>query len=124
MSLSHVRLCRTFGALVLTGALGMGIAHAQYVGPNDAGMAANVSAVLDKPVDDQAVSFQGHLLRKLGHERYVFSDGTGEITVEIDDDDFPRQPVDDKTRVEIVGEVDTGRNRAPEIEVKSLRVLQ
>src|SRR5690606_2192756 len=117
-------LRRTFGAFVLTGALGLGIAHAQYVGPNDASMAADVAAVLNKPVDDQTVSFQGHLLRKLGHERYVFSDGTGETTVEIDDDDFPRQPVDDKTRVQIVGEVDTGRDRAPEIEVESLRVIQ
>src|SRR5690606_26900537 len=121
---SHVCLRRTVGAFILSGALGLGIAHAQYVGPNDASMAASVAAVLDKPTDDQQVSLQGHLLRKLGHEKYVFSDGTGEIAVEIDDDDFPREPVDEKTRVEIVGEVDTGRNRAPEIEVKSLRILR
>ncbi|WP_420177809.1 YgiW/YdeI family stress tolerance OB fold protein [Kerstersia gyiorum] len=96
---------------------------AQYVGP---GVAAtpDVRAILAQPQDDQWVILKGHLLRKTGKERYVFSDGTGEIQVEIDDKDFPREPVDEKTLVEISGEVDTGLTRPPEIDVDVVRIIR
>jgi uncharacterized protein (TIGR00156 family) len=74
-------------------------------------------------VDEQAVRLQGNLLRKTGKEKYIFSDGTGEIVAEIDDKDFPKQAVDENTKVEIIGEVDTGLRRPPEIEVDTVRVL-
>lgn len=101
-----------------------GAAHAQYTGPSGQDMAANVKAILDKPVDDQAVRLEGHILRMVGNERYTFSDGTAEIIAEIDDDDMPKEKVDEKTRVEITGEVDTGRDRAPEIEVRTVRIVR
>jgi uncharacterized protein (TIGR00156 family) len=101
----------------------MGSASAQYVGPSENTVAQNVKGILDKPEDDQMVTLQGHLLRKTGNEKYIFSDGTGEIVAEIDDDEFPAERVDDKTRVEIYGEVDTGLRRPPEIEVEIVRVL-
>lgn len=101
----------------------MGSASAQYVGPSENSVAQNVKSILDKPEDDQMVTLQGHLLRKTGREKYIFSDGTAEIVAEIDDEDFPAQPVDDKTRIEIYGEVDTGLRRPPEIEVEVLRVI-
>ena len=123
MSLSQRGLRSFVGAFALAGTLAVGAAQAQYVGPVDASLNATVEAILKKPVDDQRVRMDGHLLRKLGHERYAFSDGTGEIVVDIDDDDFPREQVDEKTRVQIMGEVDTGLRRAPEIDVDSVRVL-
>ena len=98
-------------------------ANAQYAGPVEGPAQADVKSILDKPVDDQKVRVQGVLLRKTGDEMYVFSDGTGEIMVEIDDDDFPPQSITEKTKVELVGEVDTGLRRAPEIEVDQVRVL-
>ena len=108
------------GCLAMTAPL----SFAQYVGPTaGAGPSKNVKQILENPDDDERVSIQGLLLRRTGHDKYVFSDGTGEITVEIDDDEFPRQPVDEKTRVEIRGEVDTGLRRPPEIDVESVRVL-
>ena len=97
-------------------------ASAQYTGPADA-PASKVSAILENPKDDQDVVVQGRLVRKLGDEKYMFSDGSGEIVVEIDDDDF-QGAVDEKTVVELHGEVDTGRNRPPEIEVDSMRVVK
>lgn len=98
---------------------------AQYVGPNGSSQLTKVADILQNPKDDADVTVQGHLLRKVGDEEYVFSDGTGEIIVEIDDDDFPQgQPVDDKTRVELVGEVDTNKRRPPEIDVDRVRVLK
>lgn len=98
-------------------------AVAQYVGPGVAA-APDVRTILDNPQDDQWVTLTGHLLRKTSKERYLFSDGTGEIQVEIDDKDFPRELVDEKTRVEISGEVDTGLTRAPEIDVDVVRILR
>ncbi|MGO3743002.1 YgiW/YdeI family stress tolerance OB fold protein [Kerstersia sp.] len=98
-------------------------AVAQYVGPGVAA-APDVRTILAQPQDDQWVTLKGHLLRKVGKERYVFSDGTGEIQVEIDDKDFPRVTVDEKTWVEISGEVDTGLTRPPEIEVDAIRIVQ
>ena len=98
---------------------------AQYAGPTaDDLMLSKVADILQNPKDDVDVTLKGHLLRKVGDEDYIFSDGSGEIVVEIDDDDFPRQRVDEKTLVEIKGEVDTSRHRPPEIDVDKVRVLK
>jgi len=99
-------------------------AVAAYVGPSDSPRGPGVSAILQKPVDGQQVTLQGYLLRKTAHEKYIFSDGTGEIPVEIDDEDFPATPVGASTKVRIRGEVDTGRHRPPEIEVESLEIVK
>jgi len=115
---------KMLAAAVALAAAGLAFsANAQYTGPSDR-HAATVSSILADPKDDQNVVVQGRLLRKTGDEKYLFSDGTGEIIVEIDDDDMPRQPVDEKTLLELRGEVDTGRNRPPEIEVDSVRVIR
>ena len=97
--------------------------QAKYKGPATPPATPSVADILQNPVDDQDVRLQGQLLRKTGDETYVFSDGTGEILVDIDDDDFPSQAIDDKTRVELLGEVDTGRTRPPEIDVDHVKVL-
>lgn len=97
---------------------------AQYAGPNSTPGLVKVAEILENPKDDQDVTVQGHLLRKVGDEEYVFSDGTGEIIVEIDDDDFPRESIDEKTKVELIGEVDTSRNRPPEIDVDKVHVVK
>lgn len=97
-------------------------AYAQYSGPSEIG-AATVADILKNPVDDQDVQIQGHLLRQTSHDKYIFSDGTGEIVAEIKTRHFGGQAVDEKTRVELIGEVDTSLKRPPEIEVDSLRVL-
>lgn len=98
---------------------------AQYAGPAHKPAVKEVAEILKNPVDDEDVVLQGHILRQVGDEEYVFSDGTGEIVVEIDDDDFPRdQTIDDKVKVELTGEVDTSRKRPPEIDVDKVRVLK
>ncbi len=109
------------GALLLgTSALTV---QAQYRGPMQ-GYNVTVADILKKPVDDQDVQLQGYLLRQISHDKYIFSDGTGEIVAEIKRKRFPIQPVDEKTKVELVGEVDTSYRRPPEIEVDFVRVLQ
>ncbi len=112
---------------LLAGALTLGLpaaSQARYVGPSILNEKPSVQDILAQPVDGQPVRLQGKLLRQTARDRYVFSDGTAEILVEIDEDDFPRAPVDENTLVEIVGEVDTGLKRPPEIEVEEIRIAE
>lgn len=122
----HLKLRSTgvLAASAVAATLFMVPVSAQYTGPNSTPQPATVADILKNPKDDADVTVQGLLLRKVGDEEYVFSDGTGEIVVEIDDDDFPREPVDEKTKVQLVGEVDTSRRRPPEIDVEKVRILK
>lgn len=106
-------------SLVLTLAAS-GAALAQYVGPSNVKL-TTVAEVLKSGTDDQHVVLRGNLLKKVGSEKYEFSDGTGTIRVEIDKKIFPREPIDDKTKVEIQGEVEKDFMSSPEIDVDSIR---
>ena len=68
-------------------------------------------------------TLEGRILRKVADEEYLFSDDTGEIRVEIDDDDFPRQPVSETTRVRLEGEVDTHRYKEVDFDVDRMTIL-
>ncbi len=96
--------------------------YAQYVGPSTLNTPLSVAEILKKPVDDQDVVLSGFITQKVGKEKYMFSDGTGEIRVEIEAEDFPAQKIDAKTRVEIRGEVETDFLQSPEIDVKRIRI--
>ena len=111
-------------SLAAAAALLAGGAHAQYVGPSTGPDAPKtVAAILKNPVDDQAVVLRGYLLRKVGKEKYTFSDGTAEIRVEIDDKVFMNRKIDAKTQVEIRGEVEKDFMESPEIDVSVLTVV-
>lgn len=102
-----------------------GATYAQYTGPSTTKPAAtaryaNVAEILKNPLDDVRITLQGHLVRKIGKEKYLFSDGTGEIRVEIDDERFPAAKIDDKTRVSLEGEVEKDFLQSPEIDVKKI----
>jgi len=72
--------------------------------------------------DDAPVILRGTILRFLGDERYLFSDNTGTIVVEIDDKLWIGFSVSENELVEIRGEVDRELLRV-EIDVKSIRKL-
>ena len=99
-------------------------AFAQYIGPNATKTYSTVEEVNKKPVDGAEVTFKGYLLRKVGNEKYIFSDGTGEIRVEIDNDIFPNVAVGAKTKVEIKGEVEKDFLESPEIDVDIIQVME
>ncbi len=56
--------------------------------------------------DDTAVVLEGRIEKSLGNEKYVFSDNTGSVTVEIDNEDWRGQNVTPNDTVVIHGEVD------------------
>lgn len=107
-----------------------GAGFAQYSGPSEAGGAgsdgyanADIQAILDNPQDDENVVLEGMLVRKIGDELYILSDGTSEIGVEIDDDDFPNGEVSATTRVRVEGEVDTHRSRETDIDAERVTII-
>jgi uncharacterized protein (TIGR00156 family) len=89
------------------------------------GSAADASTVAQALTfrDDAPVILKGHILRSLGNEKYLFSDDTGTITVEIERKTWRTISVNEKDLVEISGEIDRDR-RSIEVEVKSIRKLQ
>lgn len=110
-------------ALALLAAIWSLPAAAEYEGPGGL-RSGTVAEILKSSRDDQHVVIEGFLIKKVGKETYVFSDGTGEIEVEIDDDDLPVEPIDERTRVEISGKVDAHLLRKTEIDVDSVRVIR
>ncbi len=112
-------------ALVTTAVMWMpAVGQAQYVGPAAQLPANSIAEILKKPVDDQKVVVKGHILRKVGNKRYIFTDGNAEIRVKIDQKLFGTRQIDEKATVEISGEVETEFMKSPEIDVDLMSVLQ
>ncbi len=101
-------------------------AQAQYVGPSQtqAQTYTTVSQILKNPVDDRYFNLKGKITDKLGHERYTFTDSTGSIRAEIDDDRFMGVQVGPETVVEVWGKVDTSRTKPVKIDVKRLTIVK
>ena len=100
------------------------VASAQYVGPSLQTAPRSVADIVKNPVGDQAVVLRGFLLRKVGNEKYIFSDGTAEIRVDIDTKLFPLEKIDDKVKVELRGEVEKEFMETPEIDVDVLLIVR
>lgn len=116
---------RIVSALIAASAIWVPAAgYAQYVGPAALLQANSIAEILKKPVDDQKVVVKGHILRKVGNKRYIFTDGNAEIRVKIDQELFGTKRIDEKTTVEISGEVEAEFMKSPEIDVDLLSVLQ
>lgn len=96
---------------------------AQFIGPQHL-VIKDLNTVLENPKDDQQVLLQGYLIKKVGSDKYIFSNGQQEIRVEIDDFVFPKQPFDDKQRIQIMGEVEKDFLQSPEIDVDHLQIIK
>jgi uncharacterized protein (TIGR00156 family) len=72
--------------------------------------------------DDTPVCLRGQIVRFLGDEKYLFSDDSGTIVVEIENRLWRGLSVSQDDSVEIVGEVDRDFRKI-EIEVDSIKKL-
>jgi uncharacterized protein (TIGR00156 family) len=99
--------------------------YGQFAGPGSAApVIVDVKSILANPVDDTWVTLKGHILEKVGRKNYMFSDGTGQIPLEIDNKYFPSGvTITPKTLIQISGELDVEYHRSPEIDVKNIVVL-
>lgn len=73
--------------------------------------------------DDTFVVMQGQIMKAVGDDKYVFADKTGEIIIEIDEDDFNGVTVMEGELLEITGDVDKDLMKTPEVDVKSIKKL-
>ena len=73
--------------------------------------------------DDSDVSLEGYVIKELKKEHYLFKDDTGEITVEIDEEDFKGIEVTPTTKIRIVGEVEK-KGTSLKIDVDSVELVE
>ncbi len=101
------------------------VAFAQFTGETATGGFTGPSAEKDiitvadalTARDDTKVTLEGSIVKHLGGENYLFKDATGEISIEIDHDDWNGVQVGPEDTVIIYGEVDHHRRRATDIDV-------
>ena len=91
-----------------------------FAGPS-AGVVMTVQQALKK-ADDTPVILKGHIVNSLGDEKYTFKDATGEIIVEIDNEDWHGLNVTPEDMVEITGDVDKELLKPTKIDVDSIRI--
>ena len=87
------------GAGGFGGGYGAGPAGFNNAAPN------TVAGVKSHAYDDQIVRLRGRLTNYLGEDKYEFTDGSGSITVELDDD-RPWGHIGRGQLIDIVGDVD------------------
>ena len=86
-------------------------------------MPRTIAEVLVRPMFDQRLVMQGVLLRQVAEGRFVFSDGTGQIMLDVEAGDVPEGLlVDGKTLVDVMGEPDRDERGKIEIDVDILRL--
>ncbi|MGX6567235.1 YgiW/YdeI family stress tolerance OB fold protein [Cupriavidus necator] len=115
---------RILTATALTLVLGLAAAgaSAQYTGPS-AVLVMTVKALQADGKDDQQAVLRGKIISSVGDERYLFSDGTGQMKVKIKAKLWPAQkPVDAQTTVELVGEYDKELIGESHFDVKEIRL--
>lgn len=80
-------------------------AFAQYGSPVGK---TDVQSILSAPDDARRVILQGTIVRNNGDESYLFTDGTGQVNLAIEDRLLWGQKLDKGTKIEIEGEMDEG----------------
>ncbi|MDD9178093.1 MULTISPECIES: YgiW/YdeI family stress tolerance OB fold protein [Aliivibrio] len=63
----------------------------------------------------------GKIIRHIRKDKYLFSDGTTEIQIELDDDISLPSAINETTKVRLFGEYEGGK--VPEIEVDRMQIL-
>jgi len=91
-----------------------------YSGPVDTVTVAELLEDTGMLTERNAV-VEGKLIKQINAETFIFSDGTKEIQVELDDDIRLPQTIDATTQVRLFGEYEGGNT--PEIEVDRLQIL-
>lgn len=73
--------------------------------------------------DDTIVVLQGQIVKALGDDKYQFTDETGEIVLDIDQDDFDGVTVVEGEIIQITGEIDKEMMKPAEVDVKHIKKM-
>jgi len=82
----------------------------------------SVAQALKLP-EDSYVSLQGFITKRIGDDKYSFTDGAEAITLEIDDEIWHGQTVSPKDKISILGEIEHD-DGVVNVDVKSLRLVK
>lgn len=96
-------------------------ALANFQGNNASSQKMKISKVLQakKAPDDSHIVLRGYIVKKVGDEKYLFKDSSGQIYVEIDDEVWRGLQVFPKEKITLYGTVDKENGRT-EIDVKRI----
>ena len=93
-----------------------------FYGPTAPSASVTVTEVQNLK-DESFVVLKGSIKQMVGKEKYLFEDKTGNIIIEIDDDDWNGLSVSPEDIVEIRGEVDKHWRKPTDIEVESISYI-
>lgn len=113
-----------FRRMILASILALAVspsAFAQFTGPSVQGAPSSVADALNLRVGSY-VTLEGNITAHLRGDYFQFSDGSGQIRVEIPAATFGGRQVGPQTRVRLMGEVDQS-NAGRYLWVKSLNLL-
>ena len=102
------------------------VVFAQYNGPSSAvqPIPMTVQQLLDSGKDKQFVTLRGTIISHEGSKHYTFADASGKIKVEISPELFPGgQPVNDQTKVQLMGKFEKEMIGKSKLEVKQLTIM-
>ncbi|BCL75902.1 hypothetical protein JHS3_16380 [Jeongeupia sp. HS-3] len=112
----------TLACIALLTGLCLPPAIAGYSGPgSETTDVDNAAAALQAP-DKTAVNLEGYILRKLKGERYEFRDKSGAIGIDIDTEHWPKEAINDRTKVRVIGDIDRALS-CTGVAVQSLEIL-
>lgn len=111
-----------FASLLFLGVL-LGLSQTavgQFVGD-----ANSIQTVIDlKEMKNNAwFTLEGHIVKQVREEKYLFRDQSGEVEVEIDKDKWKGRKVDPETKIRISGKVEKGWLSSMEVEVKRIELV-
>ena len=72
--------------------------------------------------DNTPVQLEGYITKSLGDDKYTFTDNTGSIIVEIDDEDWKGIDVTPTDKVRLTGEIDKDLLKT-KVEIKTVQKM-
>ncbi|GHD68404.1 YgiW/YdeI family stress tolerance OB fold protein [Jeongeupia chitinilytica] len=92
--------------MALLSGLCLASAQAGYSGPGSEATDVDTAAAALQAPDKTSVSLEGYIMRKLKGDRYEFRDKSGAIGIDIDDDQWPKESINDRTKIRVIGDID------------------
>ena len=111
--------------IIFSAFIGINAGYAQFggfSGPRAPSVKTMTVSEALKMRDDSIVVLNGHIINSLGDEKYLFRDATGDVIIEIDNDEWHGVNVTPEDLLEIVGKIDKEFFEATKIDVKSFTI--
>ncbi len=110
--------------LASTSAIAQFVDNGGFKGPSEKSPTTVIEA--KKMKDETYVLMQGKIEKKIKNDKYTFTDKTGSMTVEIDNDVWKGTVVTPNDNTEITGEIDKDlwNSSGTEVDVKTIKIVK